>query len=122
MGIAAATVSPTLLAASSKSAITVTDNGYDVIVIGGGFAGVTAARDISMRGHRALILEARPRLGGRTFTSRFSGHDIDLGGTWFGNSQPFIWTEKMRYGLELAESAAANSEQTVWMDGDNRVV
>jgi len=122
IGAAAATVSPTLLAASSKAAITVTDNRYDVIVIGGGFAGVTAARDISMRGHRALILEARPRLGGRTFTSRFAGHDIDLGGTWFGNSQPFIWAEKMRYGLELAESAAANPEQTVWMNGDNRVV
>jgi NADPH-dependent 2,4-dienoyl-CoA reductase/sulfur reductase-like enzyme len=39
---------------------------YDVVVIGGGFAGVTAARDLRRRGYRVLILEARDRLGGRT--------------------------------------------------------
>ena len=37
---------------------------YDVIVIGGGFAGVTAARELSHAGLRTLLLEARHRLGG----------------------------------------------------------
>ena len=39
----------------------------DVVVIGGGFAGVTAARDLQKRGFKVLVLEARDRLGGRTW-------------------------------------------------------
>ena len=98
-------------------------NDYDVIVIGGGFAGVTAARDASLRGHRTLLLEARARLGGRTFTSSFGGHDdVDLGGKWLGWSQPHAWSEVMRYGVEIDESAAAAPAQSVWMDGGKRVV
>ena len=42
----------------------------DVIVIGGGFAGVTAAREAALRGRSVLLLEARDRLGGRTWTGR----------------------------------------------------
>ena len=38
----------------------------DVVVIGGGFAGITAARDLKQRGFDELLLEARDRLGGRT--------------------------------------------------------
>ena len=38
----------------------------DVVVIGGGFVGVTAARDLQKRGFHVLVLEARDRLGGRT--------------------------------------------------------
>ena len=39
---------------------------WDAIVVGGGFAGVTAARELDASGHRTLLLEARDRLGGRT--------------------------------------------------------
>ena len=39
----------------------------DVVVIGGGFAGVTTARELTRRGHSVVVLEARDRLGGRTF-------------------------------------------------------
>ena len=41
----------------------------DVIVIGGGFAGVTAAREAAQRGRSVLLLEARDRLGGRTWST-----------------------------------------------------
>ena len=46
---------------------------YDVIVVGGGFAGVTAAREAALRGSRVLLLEARDRLGGRTWTAEWRG-------------------------------------------------
>ena len=39
----------------------------DVVVIGGGFAGITAARDLQKRGFTTLVMEARDRLGGRTW-------------------------------------------------------
>jgi monoamine oxidase len=77
---------------------------YDVVVIGGGFAGVTAARDSSKHGYKTLLLEARNRLGGRTFSSEFAGHKIELGGTWIHWTQPFVWGEVERYGLQLKET------------------
>lgn len=77
---------------------------YDVIVIGGGFAGVTAARDSMKNGYRTLLLEARNRLGGRTFSSEFAGHRVELGGTWIHWTQPFVWAETQRYGLKLKET------------------
>ncbi|MFM8352990.1 MAG: FAD-dependent oxidoreductase, partial [Actinomycetales bacterium] len=39
---------------------------HDVIVIGAGMAGLAAARDLQLAGLRALVLEARDRIGGRT--------------------------------------------------------
>ncbi|MNZ40178.1 Pseudooxynicotine oxidase [compost metagenome] len=80
------------------------DCDYDVVVIGGGFAGVTAARDSMKNGYKTVILEARNRLGGRTFSSEFAGHKIELGGTWIHWTQPFVWAEVQRYGLKLKET------------------
>ncbi len=73
-------------------------NDYDVIVIGGGFAGVTAARELRHAGLRTLILEARNRLGGRTFTTRVGGEVFELGGTWIHSTQPSVFAEASRYG------------------------
>lgn len=58
---------------------------YDVIVVGGGFAGVASARDLTDNGYNVLLLEARDRLGGRTWAREFEGTDttIELGGQWF---------------------------------------
>lgn len=84
-----------------------TDVDYDVIVVGGGFAGVTAARDCRKNGWRTLLLEARDRLGGRTFTTELAGHKVELGGTWIHWRQPFVWAEKERYGLVVQETPGA---------------
>ena len=53
----------------------------DVIVIGAGAAGLSAARELSQHGFRATILEARDRLGGRILTVRDSpfGAPVELG-------------------------------------------
>ncbi|MDN3522931.1 flavin monoamine oxidase family protein [Halomonas ramblicola] len=99
----------------SSSAQSAEDDGtYDVIVVGSGFAGVTAARNASQAGLKVLHLEASSRLGGRCFTSHFAGHDIDLGGTWIGWGQPHVWAEKMRYQIPITESAAFSASQYVW--------
>ncbi|MFE5502765.1 flavin monoamine oxidase family protein [Amycolatopsis japonica] len=77
--------------------------GYDALVIGGGFAGATAARELRARGRRPLVLEARDRIGGRTWTDTFLGKRIERGGTWVHWSQPHVWAEMMRYGLPIVE-------------------
>ena len=61
------------------------DTTYDAIVIGGGIAGLTAARDLRAGGRSVLVLEARDRLGGRTWYREFAGTEqhVEIGGTWF---------------------------------------
>jgi hydroxysqualene dehydroxylase len=56
-------------------------NNYDVIVIGAGFAGLSAAARVARRGARVLVLEARARLGGRAtaFPDRETGELVDNG-------------------------------------------
>ncbi|OCA81642.1 amino acid oxidase [Bacillus sp. FJAT-27225] len=74
---------------------------YDVIIIGGGFSGVTAARELKSLGYSVLILEARDRLGGRTWVDYRLGTELEMGGTYVHWHQPFVWSEITRYGLEL---------------------
>lgn len=80
---------------------------YDVIVVGGGMAGVAAARDCMKNGYRTLLLEAKNRLGGRTFTTDFDGDQVELGGFWIHHTQPFVWAEKERYNLAITETVGA---------------
>jgi monoamine oxidase len=89
---------------------------HDVIVVGGGFAGVTAARELERSGHATLLVEARDRLGGRTWTAEFAGHEVELGGTWVHWFQAHLWAELCRYGLGLTESPA--HDECVWVVGD----
>lgn len=90
---------------------------YDVIVIGAGFAGLAAARELSRSGVSTLLLEARNRIGGRTFTSAYQGQKIELGGTWIHWSQPFVWNEIVRYGLGIEESPGATADTAAWITG-----
>jgi monoamine oxidase len=91
---------------------------HDVIVIGGGFAGVTTARETTLGGARTLLLEARDRLGGRTWTHSWNGTDIELGGGWVHWHQPHVWSEITRAGLatERGEDAA----KAGWFAGEER--
>ncbi len=90
----------------------------DVVVIGGGFAGITAARDLQKRGYDVLVLEARDRLGGRTWSEHRNGFHVELGGTWVHWTQPFVWAEKERYGLEVQETPGCVAERVaIKIDG-----
>lgn len=60
-----------------------TRSSYDVIVIGAGFAGLVAARDLALdRDLRVLLIEARDRIGGRTWTAKAWGEEFEMGGTF----------------------------------------
>jgi len=92
----------------------------EVIVVGGGFAGVTAAREAALRGRSVLLLEARERLGGRTWSADWDGLPIEYGGAWVHWHQPHTWAEITRAGLRVELSAEA--ERAAWYVGAERRV
>jgi monoamine oxidase len=91
---------------------------HDVIVVGGGFAGVTAAREAALRGCSVLLLEARDRLGGRTHTTSWDGIRIEEGGAWVHWHQPHTWSELTRAGL--AVELSPDADEASWFVGDER--
>ncbi len=91
----------------------------DVVVIGGGFAGITAAREVARHGRSVTLLEARDRLGGRTWSAPWNGWQIEYGGAWVHWHQPHTWSEITRAGLEV--SLSDDTEVASWyVDGDRR--
>jgi monoamine oxidase len=89
----------------------------DAVVIGGGFAGVTAARELSHAGLDVLLVEARDRLGGRTWTDVRMDRRLEMGGMHVHWMQPYVWAEITRYGLELG--APPDLVDATWLvDGE----
>ena len=91
---------------------------FDVAVVGGGFAGATAARELGKNGYSVVLLEARNRLGGRTFTSTFADQEIEFGGAWVHWLQPYVWSEMERYGLGVVEDPFTGLDLTRVMGND----
>jgi monoamine oxidase len=91
---------------------------HDVIVVGGGFAGVTTAREAARDGLSVVLLEARDRLGGRTWTAPWLGHDIEYGGGWVHWHQPHTFSEITRAGLTVELSG--DPDATAWYVGEER--
>ncbi|MGX2998283.1 flavin monoamine oxidase family protein [Streptomyces sp. JNUCC 64] len=93
----------------SQAAPAGASNVSDVIVVGAGYAGGTAARELRARGLTVTVLEARDRIGGRIWTDTFAGQSVELGGAWVSPDQPLINQELLRYGFQTVPELANTS-------------
>ncbi|MET1155936.1 FAD-dependent oxidoreductase, partial [Arthrobacter sp.] len=59
----------------------------DVVIVGAGPSGLTAARELKKAGLSVAVLEARDRVGGRTWTDTIDGAMLEIGGQWVSPDQ-----------------------------------
>jgi monoamine oxidase len=106
---------------------------WDVVIIGGGAAGIGAASRLADAGLATLVLEASQRIGGRAFTANVAGHALDLGCGYLhsANRNPWVdiaeafgfvvdrrrpaWGQQYRdLGFSQGEQEAADEAYAAW--------
>lgn len=90
----------------------------DVVVVGAGLAGLSAARELRAAGREVVVLEARDRVGGRTVNEPI-GDDkvVELGGQWVGPTQDRMYELIAELGLETF--ATYGEGENVFEHGDS---
>jgi monoamine oxidase len=79
---------------------------FEAAVVGGGAAGIAAARQLANANVEAVLIEARPRLGGRAWTvTDGSPFPIDLGCGWLHSAERNRWRE-------IAEAQGCSIDKT----------
>jgi monoamine oxidase len=77
----------------------------DVLIIGAGAAGLSAAIDLARSGMRVTMLEARDRVGGRILTKRDTtlNHAVELGAEFVHGLAPEIWLPLQQLNIPVTE-------------------
>lgn len=113
-------------AATSSHALPKSCKEEPVLVVGAGLSGLAAARDLADRGCRVIVVEARNRLGGRTYSTREDWNfEHDLGGTYqHGTSlaNSISWLVD-KFGIVRTKAGGdttyvGSPDRAVWIDHD----
>lgn len=75
----------------------------DVVIVGAGASGLTAATELKKAGLTVAVLEARDRVGGRLWTDDVDGATLEIGGQWVSPDQDALIDTLADLGLETYE-------------------
>ena len=89
----------------------------DVVVIGAGACGLTAATQLKASGASVVVLEARDRVGGRLWTDESSGALLELGGQWVSPDQTALRAALDELGLDTFSRYREGDSVYVGPDG-----
>lgn len=89
-----------------------------VVVVGGGLAGLVAARDLAAAGHSVEVLEAADRVGGKLHRASVAGVTVDVGAEAMLNRRPEGVALARALGLPIEHPTSASSR--VWSRGELR--
>jgi putrescine oxidase len=89
----------------------------DVVVVGAGPSGLTAARELKKAGLTVAVLEARDRVGGRTWTDIVDGAMLEIGGQWVSPDQSALLGLLEELGLTLYSRYRTGESIYVGADG-----
>ena len=76
----------------------------EIVVVGAGIAGLTAASTLAGRGVHVVVLEARDRVGGGVWNTEIGGEANELGGQWVAPYQSAMDALLEELGIELFPS------------------
>ncbi|HVC70280.1 MAG TPA: flavin monoamine oxidase family protein [Acidimicrobiales bacterium] len=94
------------------------DRDCEALIIGAGYAGLSAARELTRAGIDVLVLEARDRVGGRVWTTTTAtGATVDHGGQWIGPGQDRLQKLADESGAETFPTFTTG-EAVEWRDGN----
>jgi putrescine oxidase len=89
----------------------------DVVIVGAGVAGLTAANDLKKAGLSVAVLEARDRAGGRLWTDVIDGAMLEIGGQWVSPDQDALIETVAELGLEMFSRYREGDSVYVGPDG-----
>jgi putrescine oxidase len=92
----------------------------DVVIVGAGATGLTAATALVRAGKSVIVLEARDRIGGRLWTSSIDGQMFEIGGQWVSPDQTALIETLDELGLETYERYRDGESVYVSRDGRAR--
>ncbi|MGW9113262.1 flavin monoamine oxidase family protein [Microbacterium sp. NPDC055683] len=90
----------------------------DVVIVGAGAAGTTAANELKKAGLSVAVLEARDRVGGRLWTDVVEGATLEIGGQWVSPDQDALKETIAELGLETYSRYREGESVYIGPDGE----
>ena len=99
----------------ASPAVNSTPVAEEIIVVGAGLAGLTAARDMKVAGLDVTVLEAREHIGGRAYTDQSTGIPLDMGASWIlGINQSATYELAVEAGVAVSAPFTWDSQGYVF--------
>ena len=87
------------------------DINLPILIIGAGIAGIACAKKLQEKGEKVIVLEAKPRIGGRINSKKIDSDIFDLGASWIhGIDDNPIWAITQENDIETTIFNYDNSQ------------